>query len=73
VHTTCSFDVLPVKDLHPESLYKTALYMGMDYIIFTDHNTIESHEILGWDREKLVSGTEIEKQKCSTKDNQGCR
>lgn len=59
VHTTCSFDVLPVKDLHPESLYKTALDMGMDYITFTDHNTIEAHEILGWDREKLVSGVEM--------------
>jgi len=59
VHTTCSFDVLPVKDLHPESLYKKALDMGMDYITFTDHDTIEAHEILGWDREKLVSGTEM--------------
>lgn len=59
VHTTCSFDVLPVKDLHPESLYETALDMGMDYITFTDHNTIEAHEILGWDREKLVSGVEM--------------
>lgn len=59
VHTTCSFDVLPVKDLHPESLYQAALNMGMDYITFTDHNTIEAHEILGWDREKLVSGVEM--------------
>jgi predicted metal-dependent phosphoesterase TrpH len=33
--------------------------MGMDYITFTDHDTIEAHEILGWDREKLVYGAEI--------------
>jgi predicted metal-dependent phosphoesterase TrpH len=59
VHTTCSYDVLPVNNLHPESLYKTALDMGMDYITFTDHDTIEAHEILGWDREKLVSGAEM--------------
>lgn len=59
VHTTCSFDVLPVKELHPESLYKTTLDMGMDYITFTDHDTIEAHEILGWDKEKLVSGAEM--------------
>jgi predicted metal-dependent phosphoesterase TrpH len=59
VHTTCSFDVLPAKDLHPESLYKTAHDMGMDYITFTDHNTIEAHEILGWNLEKLISGAEM--------------
>ena len=28
VHTTCSFDVLPVRDLHPESLYEKALKIG---------------------------------------------
>ncbi|WP_240664339.1 PHP domain-containing protein [Methanosarcina sp. MSH10X1] len=59
VHTTCSFDVLPVKDLHPESLYEKALKLGMDYITFTDHDTLEAYEILGWDREKLVPGVEM--------------
>ncbi len=59
VHTTCSFDVLPVRDLHPENLYEKALKLGMDYITFTDHNTVEAYEILGWDREKLVPGVEM--------------
>ncbi len=59
VHTTCSFDVLPAKDLNPESLYKKSLEMGMDYITFTDHDSMEAYEILGWDREKLVPGVEI--------------
>lgn len=59
VHTTCSFDVLPVRELHPESLYKKALRLGMDYITFTDHDTVEAYEILGWDREKLVPGVEM--------------
>ena len=59
VHTTCSFDVLPVRDLHPESLYEKALKLGMDYITFTDHDTIEAYEILGWNREKLIPGVEM--------------
>lgn len=59
VHTTCSFDVIPVRDLHPESLYEKALKLGMDYITFTDHDTLEAYEILGWDRERLVPGIEI--------------
>jgi predicted metal-dependent phosphoesterase TrpH len=59
VHTTCSFDVLPVRDLYPESLYEKALKLGMDYTTFTDHNTVEAYEILGWDREKLVPGVEM--------------
>ena len=33
--------------------------MGMDYITFTDHDTIEAYELLGWDREKLISGVEM--------------
>ncbi|MDY9927501.1 PHP domain-containing protein [Methanosarcina sp.] len=59
VHTTCSFDVLPADDLNPESLYKKSLEMGMDFVTFTDHDTMEAYEILGWDREKLVPGVEM--------------
>jgi predicted metal-dependent phosphoesterase TrpH len=59
VHTTCSFDVLPAKDLNPVSLYEKSLEMGMDFITFTDHDTVEAYEILGWDREKLVPGVEM--------------
>jgi len=59
VHTTCSYDVLPAKNLHPESLYEKALGMGMDFVTFTDHDTIDAYDILGWDREKLVSGVEM--------------
>lgn len=59
VHTTCSFDVLPAKDLNPESLYERSFEIGMDFVTFTDHDTIEAYEILGWDREKLVPGAEM--------------
>ncbi len=59
VHTACSFDVLPARELCPESLYKKSLDLGMDFVTFTDHNTVEAYEILGWDHEKLVPGVEI--------------
>jgi predicted metal-dependent phosphoesterase TrpH len=59
VHTTCSFDVLPVRDLHPESLYEKSLDLGMDFVTFTDHNTVDAYEILGWEHEKLVPGVEM--------------
>ncbi|WP_410508748.1 PHP domain-containing protein [Methanosarcina hadiensis] len=59
VHTTCSFDVLPAKDLDPRSLYEKSLEIGMDFITFTDHDTMEAYEILGWDCEKLVPGVEM--------------
>jgi hypothetical protein len=59
VHTTCSFDVLPVRSLHQESLYEKSLALGMDFITFTDHDTMDAYEILGWDREKLVPGVEM--------------
>ncbi len=59
VHTTCSFDVLPAKDLNPLSLYEKSLEIGMDFVTFTDHDTVEAYEILGWDREKLTPGAEM--------------
>lgn len=59
VHTTCSFDVLPVRDLHPESLYEKSLDLGMDFVTFTDHDTMDAYELLGWEREKLVPGVEM--------------
>ena len=59
VHTSCSFDVLPARDLHPESLYEKSLDLGMDFVTFTDHDTVDAYEILGWECEKLVPGVEI--------------
>jgi predicted metal-dependent phosphoesterase TrpH len=59
VHTTCSFDVLPAEDLKPENLYRKALDMGMDFITFTDHDTVGAYETLGWVQEKLVTGVEM--------------
>lgn len=59
VHSTCSFDVLPASELRPENLYERSLELGMDFVTFTDHNTVDAYEIMGWDREKLVPGVEI--------------
>jgi len=59
VHTTCSFDVMPAEELKPENLYQKALDMGLDFITFTDHDTVEAYEALGWERERLVTGVEM--------------
>lgn len=59
VHTSCSFDVLPAPELSPEALYKKGLDLGLDFITFTDHDTMEAYELLGLEREKLVPGVEL--------------
>jgi predicted metal-dependent phosphoesterase TrpH len=59
VHTFCSYDVLPAKPLHPEALYYKAKLAGMNYITFTDHDTMQAYDLLDWEREGLVSGVEI--------------
>ncbi len=59
VHTTCSHDVIPTSALKPEALYNKALRAGMDFVTFTDHNTVEAYDILGWEKDKLVTGVEI--------------
>ncbi len=60
VHTSCSRkDVLPVESLEPESLYRKGLDLGLDYIVFTDHDTMDAYDIIGWEREKLVTGVEF--------------
>jgi predicted metal-dependent phosphoesterase TrpH len=59
VHSTCSPDVLPSPEFHPEAIYQKALQRGMSYITITDHDTMDAYDIIGWDRENLVTGTEI--------------
>lgn len=59
VHTTCSHDVIPTSALKPEALYNKALRAGMDFVTFTDHDTVEAYDILGWERDKLVTGVEL--------------
>jgi len=59
VHTNRSEGVLPSRLLDPLYLYEKACRAGFDYITFTDHDTMEAYDLLGWTREKLVPGVEI--------------
>jgi len=59
VHTIFSMDVLPVRSLHPERLYQTAKENGMDFVTFTDHDTMTAYDILRPEMEGLVRGVEI--------------
>lgn len=59
VHSSCSYDVPPVQTMHPAVLFEKAKSQGLDYVTFTDHDTIKAYDLLGWDREGLVPGVEI--------------
>ena len=59
VHTYYSGDVLPSKFLDPLVLYEKARKKGMRYITFTDHDTMDAYDRVGWTREGLVPGVEI--------------
>jgi predicted metal-dependent phosphoesterase TrpH len=59
VHTCCSHDVPPAWQTHPSRLFEKAKSMGLDYVTFTDHDTIKAYDMLGWDRKDLTPGVEI--------------
>jgi len=59
VHSCCSYDVPPAKAMHPEALYAKARERGLDFVTFTDHDTMKAFEILDRDTEGLVPGVEI--------------
>lgn len=59
VHTLCSYDVVKAPWLHPEALYQKACSLGMRFITFTDHDTMDAYDLIGWNRENLVPGVEI--------------
>lgn len=59
VHSSCSYDVPPAKAMHPAVLFEKAKAKGLDYVTFTDHDTVKAYDLLGWDRERLVPGVEI--------------
>ena len=60
VHTLFSPDVISVRSLHPERLYQTAKEKGMDFVTFTDHDTMAAYDILSPEMNGLVRGVEIE-------------
>lgn len=59
VHTFFSRDVLPAWPLHPLELYNKSRRMGLEFITFTDHDTMDAYDLIGWNRENLVTGVEI--------------
>ncbi len=59
VHSSCSYDVPPAKAMHPEILFRKARAQKLDFVTFTDHDTIKAYDLLGWDREGLIPGVEI--------------
>ncbi len=59
VHSSCSYDVPPAQSMHPAVLFKKARSQCLDFVTFTDHDTIKAYDLLGWDREGLVPGVEI--------------
>lgn len=59
VHTLCSYDVVKAPWLHPEALYQKARSTGMRFITFTDHDTMDAYDLIGWNREDVVPGVEI--------------
>lgn len=59
VHSLFSPDVISVRSLHPTRLYQTAKENGMDYVTFTDHDTMDAYDVLGHEMDGLIRGVEI--------------
>ncbi len=59
VHTCCSHDVPAWGPVHPQVLYDRAVSKGMNYVTFTDHDTIDAFDLLGLNKESLVTGVEL--------------
>lgn len=59
VHSSCFYDVPPALAMHPTILFEKAKSLGLDFVTFTDHDTIKAYDLLGWDRDSLVPGVEI--------------
>lgn len=59
VHSSCSHDVPPVQAMRPAVLFEKARSKGLDFVTFTDHDTVKAYDLLGWDKERLVPGVEI--------------
>ncbi len=59
VHTFYSYDVVPTREVDPLVLYERARARGMSFITFTDHDTMEAYDRVGWTREGIVTGVEV--------------
>jgi predicted metal-dependent phosphoesterase TrpH len=59
VHTLHSYDVIPTRQVDPFTLYQKAQRLGMTYIAFTDHDSMDAYDQIGWAREGLVPAVEV--------------
>ena len=59
VHTSCSYDVPASKFTNPEILFQKGLSDGLDFVTFTDHDTVKAYDRMGWKRENLTPGVEL--------------
>jgi predicted metal-dependent phosphoesterase TrpH len=59
VHTLHSYDVIPTQLVDPLTLYQKARRLGMTYIAFTDHDSMNAYDQIGWTREGLVPAVEV--------------
>lgn len=59
VHTFYSYDVVPTREVDPLILYEKARARGMSFVCFTDHDTMEAYDRVGWTREGIVTGVEV--------------
>ncbi|MHB8094375.1 MAG: PHP domain-containing protein [Candidatus Aminicenantales bacterium] len=59
VHTLHSYDVIPTRRVDPLTLYRKARRQGMTYVAFTDHDSMDAYDRIGWTREGLVPAVEV--------------
>lgn len=59
VHTLHSYDVIPTQATDPLRLYREARRLGMTFVAFTDHDTMDAYDRIGWTREGLVPAVEV--------------
>jgi len=59
VHTLHSHDVIPTRLVDPLTLYHKARRLGMTYVAFTDHDTMNAYDQIGWTREALIPAVEV--------------
>jgi len=59
VHTLHSYDVMPTHQVDPLTLYLKGRQLGMTYIAFTDHDSMDAYDRIGWTREGLVPAVEV--------------
>lgn len=59
VHTLHSYDVIPTRQVNPLTLYWKARRLGLTFVAFTDHDTMDAYDQIGWTREGIVPSVEV--------------